>query len=125
MMRLGILINKKKLLILAGVVLILGLLFSLGRQVYEVLKISERITEETEKLTRLQQQNQELRKKLGYVESGEFIERQARDKLNLARENEVVMVISPKEIDQILQEGREKQVEKIPYWLGWLKVFWH
>lgn len=119
------LIDKKKLLALAGVILILGLLFSLGRQVYEVLKISERITEETEKLTRLQQQNQELRKKLEYVESGEFIERQARDKLNLARENEVVMVISPKEIDQILQEGKEKQVEKISHWLGWLRVFWH
>ena len=113
----------KKIIIISVFLLIIGLVYSFGKQIYSSLEAGKRLDTEAERLTFLQQRNEDLKKKLGEVGSLQFIEAQARDKLSLSRAGETVMVIPQSEIDKVL--GAQKEVEKVvlPYWQGWLKLF--
>lgn len=113
----------KKIIFVLGVVLVIGMVYSFGKQIYGSLEAGKRLDNEAEKLTLLQKRNEELKKKLVEVGSLQFIEQQARDKLSLARPGEAVMVIPQAEIDKVL--GVQQEVQKViePYWQGWLKLF--
>lgn len=113
----------KKIIFVLGVVLVIGMIYSFGKQIYGSLEAGKRLDNEAEKLTLLQKRNEELKKKLTEVGSLQFIEQQARDKLSLARPGEAVMVIPQAEIDKVL--GVQQEVQKViePYWQGWLKLF--
>lgn len=116
---------KKTALILA-IILSLGLLYNLSRQIYESLEAGKRLDTEAENLTKLQKQNSELKTKLADANSLQFIEQQARDKLNLARPGESVFVIPQAEIDKVLGATKQEVEKKVePYWQGWLKLFLH
>jgi cell division protein FtsB len=109
------------LLALAGVGIIL---YSFIRQIYDALEVGKRVDLEIEDLGKLQKQNLELKKKLAQMETVGFLEQQARDKLNMAREGETVFIIPQEVLDQVLKvEKVEKVVE--PNWKGWLRLFWH
>ncbi|MFH0750181.1 MAG: septum formation initiator family protein [Candidatus Gottesmanbacteria bacterium] len=76
-------------------------------------------TRQTE-LTKLQEKNQELEKKLQLVQSPEFIETEARDKLNLAKTGETIILI-----DQTTKENGNKQTSttQIANWKKWWSLF--
>lgn len=114
----------KKIVFIIIIIMILGLFYSLGRQVYESLKIGNRLDQEAAELVNLQQKNAELKRKLVEVDSLKFIESQARDKLNMSRVGETVVIISKEELDNVLGMEIEKKLEQIPNWLGWWKLFW-
>ena len=59
-----------------------------------------------------------LQQKLLYVKSDDFIEKQAREKLNLVKNGEYV-VLAPKPDEK----AQEKPVDEIPNWKKWLKLF--
>lgn len=118
--------NRKKIVFIIFFIIIFGLFYALGSQIYDSLRSGDRLNQETKKLVNLQKRNMELKNKLSEVQSVGFIEEEARNKLGLAREGETVVIISQKEIDKVLGVEK-KQVEepKIPNWQGWLKLFWH
>ncbi len=114
---------NKKVIVIASVILFLLFLYILGQQLINSLQAGYRLDQEMAKLANLQQQNQQLRSRLKEIQSPQFIEQQARDKLNLGRSGETMVIIPQDKIDQIL--GLSKKVEeiKIPNWQGWLKLF--
>lgn len=116
--------NRRKIVFIIFFIIILGLFYALGRQIYDSLKSDDRLNQETEKLVGLQKRNMELKNKLAEVQSIRFIEKEARNKLGLAREGETVVMISQKEIDRVLR-AEKKPIEeiKIPNWEGWLRLF--
>lgn len=118
--------NKRKIVFALIFLIILVIFYALGSQIYGSLRSGDRLNQEMEVLVSLQKKNMELKNKLNLVQSVGFIEEEARNKLNLAREGEMVLLISQKRIDQVLG-AEKKQVEeiKIPNWQGWLKLFWH
>lgn len=65
-------------------------------------------------------ENQDLKEKLNHIESPDFIERQAREKLNLQREGEIVVVL-PKADNAEPQIYMPEPV--IPNWQKWWKLF--
>ncbi|MFH0937492.1 MAG: septum formation initiator family protein [Candidatus Daviesbacteria bacterium] len=113
----------KKLIFIAIIIVLIIIFYSLGRQIYDSLQISKRVEQETEELVNLQQKNLELKKKLAEVQTFQFIEQQARDKLNLAREGETVVIIPQKSLEKILGAQKEKIIEVLPNWMGWIKLF--
>lgn len=115
--------HKKKIIILAMVIL-LGLLYGLGKQIYQSLQIGSRLDTETETLASLQKKNSELKNQLKDVETIRFIEGEARNKLNLARPNETVVIIPKEVVDKVLNSQIEQQTTQIPNWQGWLNLFW-
>lgn len=104
--------------------LVLILFYGLSNQIYHALQAGKRLDEAASKLANLQRKNNELKKKLAEADSLTFIETQARNKLNLARPGESVIVISQKEIDKVLGLQESSTEAKMPNWQGWLKLIW-
>jgi len=64
-------------------------------------------------------ENKFLLERLKYVKSNEFIEKEAREKLGLSRDGEIVVLfpLRPQTKDPIKEE------KKIPNWKLWLELF--
>ncbi|MBN1263659.1 MAG: septum formation initiator family protein [Candidatus Pacebacteria bacterium] len=110
---------KKRLgLILAsflGLLMISGLL----RNIFRLFRAEKEVGRAQEELARLQAEQEELLQKREHVESEAFIEKQARDKLNMAKEGEVVVVLPP----DLGQTQEEEALLPTPNWQKWLEVF--
>lgn len=113
-------IRKVAQFFILAVVLIL--FYGLSNQIYHALQAGKRLDGAASKLANLQRKNNELKKKLAEADSLAFIEIQARDKLNLSRPGESVIVISEKEIDRVLGISESTPSVKILNWQGWLKL---
>lgn len=100
-----------------------AILYSLGSQIYNALQAGKRLDETVSQLTHLQKRNLELKKKLVEVGKPEFIEKLARDKLNLARPNETVVIIPEEQLNKVLSFYNKDKMVKLPNWLGWFKLF--
>lgn len=77
-------------------------------------KIIERQNSIDQEISQLEQQNQELESLLEYFSSQEFIEKEARQKLNLAKPNEKVVIITQGEPQVLTEDKTKKQLEKLP-----------
>lgn len=114
---------KKKLVLAVILTVVLILAYNILGQITAALKAEERLQEAVEKLHSLEVKNKELKKKLEFVQTADFIEREARDKLGLVREGETLVVIPDEKIRLILNQDREKENIRLPNWLGWWRVF--
>lgn len=113
----------KKALLIVLLVIFSIVIYNLARQIIFALQASSRLDQIAGKVAELQQKNSGLKKKLAETSSLSFIERQARDKLNLARPGETVIIIPDSEIDKILGVQTIAIPEATPNWQGWLKLF--
>lgn len=113
----------KKIILILFIVLFFGLFYSLGRQIYDSLQSGNRLEREMGDLVKLQEKNKQLRKQLETAGSLGSIEALARNKLNMARSGESVVIIPQKEIDKILGVREEVKERVLPYWQGWLRLF--
>lgn len=101
------------------------ILISLIKQISESLNISQRLEGQVEEVARLQEENKRLKKRLEEVLELEFIEEVARNKLNLSRPNETVVVIPLETINQVIASNKELEEPKLPNWQGWLRLFFN
>lgn len=115
-------LSKTVLIFILIVVIIIA--YNLISQIINTLKSGERLTQAAERLQTLQNQNKELKKQLEYIQTPEFIEKQARDKLGLAKKGETMVVIPEEKIDTVLGTSKSAQTSRLPNYQGWLKLFW-
>ncbi|MFZ5366071.1 MAG: FtsB family cell division protein [Patescibacteria group bacterium] len=110
--------------LIPGILLIFGLylIVSFSRDILSLLEKSKEQEKEQLKLEKLEIKNEELKKQLEYVKSQEFVEKQAREKLGLAREGEVVVIL-PENVGELVKPKEEKKEEELPNWKRWLKLF--
>ncbi len=116
---------SRKLSITIIVIIILVIAYNLIGQITSSLKAGDHLAASTDTLHQLQVQNQKLKQRLQEVESPQFVEEQARDKLGLARPGETVVVIPNEKIAQVLGASQSAVSVRVPNWLGWLRLFWH
>lgn len=97
-------------------------IYSFSRQIILSLRVVTRLDIAADSYNRLQEGNRNLKKRLTEVEKDDYIEAQAREKLNLARPNETVVLIPQEEIEKVtrLYQG-EKPIES-PNWQKWLNL---
>lgn len=69
------------------------LLFNLARSISDLLSRRNLVHQEEERLNEAQNEYSELTAQLQEATSAGFIEREARNRLNLARESEVIVII--------------------------------
>lgn len=115
--------RRKIVFIIAAIVFLFVVYNFLGR-ILVAFKASERLTSAVDRLHNLQVKNQELKNQLTEVTSPNYIEKQARDKLGLAKEGETLIVIPEEKIQQVL--GLQKNnfgIDRLPNWQGWLRLF--
>ncbi len=118
--------NKSRVFMVGGmVVIVLFFAISLVRNVARVSKVKQDITNSQLRIENLRQENEELKEKIAEAQSQTFIEKQMRDKLGLAKEGEVVIVLPEPEILRMLapQIPEEEEALPDPNWRKWYKLF--
>ena len=110
------------LLIILAVVLFV---ISLARNIFKIFEAKKRVEEIRQRVEKLKSENALLGKKLDEVKSQEYIEKQLRDKLGLAKEGETVVVLPDEEILRQIatQTIEEEDYLPDPTWKKWLKLF--
>jgi cell division protein FtsB len=110
----------------AIIVLVLLFLASLIRSLSRITKSKDRIGEARSRVEKLQKENEELKVKLDTSQSEAFIESQLRDKLGLAKEGEIVIVLPEASILRQVAPKFEYEEEVLPdpTWKQWLKLFY-
>jgi len=113
----------KKIIYGVAILIVLFITYNLVRQITQAVKSGERLSEATEEVFKLQLKNKELKKKLSQIQSADYIEQQARDKLGLSKKGETVVIIPEDKLKLVLEASQSAQIIRLPNWLGWLKVF--
>ncbi len=111
--------------IIYGVVIFLSLLiaYNLLQQITQAIKSGERLSAATDALYNLQAKNKDLKKKLSEIQTPDFIEQAARDKLGLSKKGETVVIIPDQTMKLLLSASGSAQVARLPNPLGWWRVF--
>ena len=114
---------------LVGVFVILVLVSSaIAKQTYKKNQIQKEITKLQEKAAELNRENLEIRDKISYLESREYQEKEAKDKLNLQNPGENIVIIKPSVVkdEKPPQESRivvAKEPAKISNPIKWWNYF--
>ncbi|MCR4264248.1 MAG: septum formation initiator family protein [Candidatus Roizmanbacteria bacterium] len=101
--------------------IIISILLSvnLARSIYDLQKRESVIHEARERLAKAQEEHNKLKEELDYVRSPAYVEQQAREKLNLARPGEVVLIVP--EVTPPPDESESE--EQLEIWQQWLDLF--
>lgn len=99
--------------------------YNLINQIINTTKSGDRLSQAADTVYKLELKNKELKKKLTQIQSPDFIEQQARDKLGLSKKGETLFIIPEETLRLVLGASQSAQEVRLPNWLGWLKVFWH
>ncbi|MBI2599345.1 septum formation initiator family protein [Candidatus Daviesbacteria bacterium] len=91
-------------------------------QILYALKSEDRLTQAAELVYKLENKNKQLQEKLSQIQSPQFIEQQARNKLGLSKKGETVVII-PEEKLKLVLGSSQSAVVRLPNWLGWFRVF--
>lgn len=92
----------------------------LGENVWRLWKAGERIRDAEKQVKQEEQENQELRKRLTEVQSPEFIEKEAREKLGLGKEGETIVVLPKAELEPSFARASERRQ---PNWRKWWMLY--
>ena len=112
---------KQRLIMFSISLFCLVSIVGIRRSIYTLWKQGGVIAEHEAVLVKLQEENQQLQKKLADVRSVEYIEHAAREKLNLQKAGEVVVVL-PK--SQVWDPNEENIPEpRLSNWQQWWKLF--
>ncbi len=110
------------------ILLFLAFLFIVSsiRNILRINQANKEILEAEERVDEAIAENNELKAKVKELRSPEFQEVQLRDKLNLAKEGEIVVVLPDEEILRKLAPKRieEENILPDPTWKRWLKLFY-
>lgn len=114
-------IMRNKLLNWIFIIIFIVLTFNLISSWWRLYQKGDVIKEAEMKLELSREKQEELKRSLAKTKSSEFIEKQAREKLNLSREGEVVLLLPP--ITPIIEVSPTPQ-ENLPNWKKWVRLFW-
>ncbi len=111
---------RKRVFQLIITVICLIAVVTLSRSIIDLVKRRDVIKEREAALLRVEAENAKLKSELNQVQSPEFIERQAREKLGLVKEGEAVVFLP-----QSSESGSlEAQTDgNLPNWKEWWKLF--
>lgn len=95
---------------------------SLSRSIYDLWMRRSLVDQAERRFAKARLDNDELKTDYSRLQDPAYIEEQARNKLGLSRNQEIVVVIpnSPEEQD----EAEENQPQTEPTWRQWIAVLW-
>jgi cell division protein FtsB len=117
------------LFILAAVGIIVWIGISLGREAYRKKQIQGEIDSLQSEIEKVNKQNSDLKNLVSYLNTPEFQEKEARDKLNLQKEDEKMIVLQKdaQASNAVAPAGNNAQNspidENLPNWKKWLQYF--
>lgn len=114
-----------KLFILASVLIIIFLGTNLGREFYRKYQIQKEIDSLKGDINSLEKNNYKLSQLIDYCETDEYKEAQARERFNLGKEGEnLIVMIEPNSNEvEIEIEKRINDSKKLPNYKKWWNYF--
>lgn len=114
---------KIKIYLLIFFVFVFGI--SLIKNIIKINEAKNRIEGERQKVVKLEEERKTLEEELRKMQANEYLERQLRDKLGLAKEGESVVVLPDAEVLKSLvpEIPDEKDYLPDPISIKWLKLF--
>ncbi|MBI2195934.1 MAG: septum formation initiator family protein [Candidatus Levybacteria bacterium] len=105
--------------LLTGIILLVGLylISSLTKSTYSLWQKTEMVKEAERKRVAQEQRGEELKKQLEFSQTPEFVEKEAREKLNLGKPGETMIILPPFESTTSASEVA------LPNWKKWLRLF--
>ena len=105
---------------------LLYITYRLSNQVYRQNQINIEIMNLQTEITRLNQENKDLNELTGYLQTDEFKEKEAKDKLNLIKEGERLVLVKEKELQlsQIGDMQEHNQTEVVVHYENYY-WWWH
>lgn len=115
----------KKAIKLASILLLTVLVISLIRNLTRASEAKKRVEKARERVERLEQENRALEEKAKVVASDEYLEKQLRDGLGLAKEGEIILVLPDPEILRSLAPTEINEEDELPLanWEKWMRLF--
>lgn len=110
---------KKAAFILIVIVLLL-IINGLVHSIYDLWNKKDLVASARRELAQEELKNKKLKADLSYVQTNQFIEQQARNKLFLVKPGEQQVLISQNLIDN---SKSQKPAQNIPNWQKWLNLF--
>lgn len=112
--------QKVRLFRLIVIIVSLILVVNVSRSMYSLWAKRDTVQERKNVLTQLKKENEELRRKLNNVQSQEFVEQEARNKLGLVKEGETIVLVPN---DPSAGSGQANPPAKVPNWQKWWGLF--
>jgi len=123
--------------IISYVFLITAIILIIGcfKNIWRLIHADKNLKETEKKLAVIKEENSQIKEKEIYYKSEPFLEEQIRDKLQMAKPNEVVVIL-PEELQKqpepeiyIFKDKKTDEVEvnnnqQEANWQKWLKLFW-
>lgn len=108
-----------------GVLLLVVIIVGLGRNLVRLWRAGDRLKGAEEQVASLRAENVRLREEEQVLGSERFFEEQIRDKLNMAKPGEAVVLLPPPaSLRPSRTEEPKAEPEDLPVWQQWLKLFW-
>jgi len=100
--------------------------FSLFRNIIKIKNAKQQIKSAKNQLTELNDNQDKLKEDLDLIQSQQYLDKEAHDKLNLVHEGEVVLVLPEDDVLRRLSPRTQKQEEEmrpLTNWEAWLELF--
>lgn len=102
----------------------LSLSWWFGRPIFEIIKKEHRLEILKEEVARMEKKKRDLAGIVEYYKTDKFIEKEARDKLNMVKPGEKVVIIMDEQLQGGEVAGEQKTLEKkVPNWEKWVRLF--
>lgn len=103
----------------------LFMIISLSQSVVDLLEKRAIVKQEQERLSDLKEKHEELTKKFEMVQTPAFIEKEARERLGMAKDGETVIIMGDSSLPQQQAEGKVLNDLSRPEsnWKRWWQVF--
>lgn len=109
----------KKIIFLTICIVLLIVIVNLSKSIYDLYHKKDLLTSTQKKLVVVEKENQQLKHQLVQVQNPAFVEKEARDKLFLAKPGESsILLPSPTPLPKGSQDITQ------PYWQQWWELFW-
>lgn len=106
------------LIILVGI----SLIVNLSRDILRLLRSADELRLAAQKVEKLQKESEGLAQKKEYYQSESFIEEEARNKLNMAKVGETVVILPPN-LEEVIGKKENQLTKPLSNWYQWLNLF--
>lgn len=111
--------TAKKILYVLVVIVCILIINGLIQSIYDLWKKQDLVGSAREELVREKQKNQELKAQLVYVQSKEFVEEEARNKLFMVKPGEAGVIVP----EELIKKKEEEKAIVVPNWQQWINLF--
>ncbi len=117
--------ERNSILLIIILVICLLFTFSISGSIAKLHKAQTQIAQVQQKVDDLKKDNVEINQQIEAVQQGSYVEQQLRDKLGLAKDGEIVIVMpSPEIVRKFAPDYPEKEpVLPDPILVKWIKLF--